>query len=81
METLPQNCEPKMKTDIKQRVQNLQLRWRKVVRHMLELSGNVENQLCDHLENLSFSLELDESTDIKDIAQLLFCIRFVLTDL
>ncbi|MEE6466774.1 hypothetical protein FKM82_007046 [Ascaphus truei] len=81
METLLENYESKVKNDILQKVQNLQLSRRTVVRRMLELSKNIEEQLLEQLKDcLCFSLALDESTDCTDTAQLIFWVRFVLSD-
>ncbi|MEE6499512.1 hypothetical protein FKM82_003469 [Ascaphus truei] len=81
METLLENYESKVKNDILQKVQNLQLSRRTVVRRVLELSKNIEEQLLEQLKDcLCFSLALDESTDCTDTAQLIFWVRFVLSN-
>ncbi|MEE6477089.1 hypothetical protein FKM82_011353 [Ascaphus truei] len=82
METLLENYESKVKNDILQKVQNLPLSRRAVVRRVLELSKNIEEQLLEQLKDcLCFSRALDESTDCTDTAQLLlFWVRFVLSD-
>ncbi|MEE6467468.1 hypothetical protein FKM82_007258 [Ascaphus truei] len=81
METLLENYESKVKNDILQKVQNLQLSCRAIVRRVLELSKNIEEQLLEQLKHcLCFSLALDDSTDCTDTAQLIFWVRFVLSD-
>ncbi|MEE6473814.1 hypothetical protein FKM82_010180 [Ascaphus truei] len=79
METLLKNCKSKVKNDIIQKVRNLQLSRRTVVRRVLELSKNIEEELLEQLKDC-FSLALDESTNCTDTAQLIFWVRFVLPD-
>jgi hypothetical protein len=82
METLLENYDSKVKNDILQKVQNLQLSHRTVICRGLELSKNVEEQLLEELKDcLHFSLALDESADLTDTAQLIFWVRFVFPDL
>ncbi|MEE6461541.1 hypothetical protein FKM82_001319 [Ascaphus truei] len=81
METLLENYELKVKNDILQKVQNLQLSRRTVVRRVRELAKNIEEQLLEQLKDcLCFSLALDESTDCTDTVQLIFWVRFVLSN-
>jgi FixJ family two-component response regulator len=54
METLLENYDAKVKNDILHKLQNLQLSRRTVVRRVLELSKNVEEQMLEQLKDFVF---------------------------
>lgn len=67
--------------DIKALINNLQLSRNSVVRRVEKLSLNLKEQLADDIDKcMCFSIQLDESTDISDTAQLLIFIRMVFDD-
>lgn len=71
----------KNKSEIVAVIQDLQLSRNTVMRRIEMMSGNVKEQLCNDIDRCScFSLQLDESTDISDTAQLLVFIRMVFED-
>jgi len=74
--------EMKNSAEILNRISNLQLSRRTFVRRISDISENLSCQLKGNLDNcLSYSLALDESTDICDVAQLCVWVRFVDEDL
>jgi len=82
METLLENYDSQAKSDIMQKVRNLQLSHQTVSRRIQDLSTDLEEQLRNQLKTCqAFSIALDESTDISDTAQIVFWIRFVSEDL
>ncbi len=48
-----------------------------VHRRIMELSSDIEKNVFDKLQNSEFALQVDESTDISNKAQLLTFIRFI----
>jgi len=68
----------KEKEAILSRISKLQLSRFTVSRRVTEISSDLESQLASKMSScLAFSLALDESTDIKDVAQLCIWVRFV----
>lgn len=71
----------KNKIEIKKAIRDLQLSRNTVMRRIEMMSKNVDEQLQrDLVQCVAFSLQLDESTDISDTAQLLIFIRMVFGD-
>lgn len=71
----------KNKTEIISAIQELQLSRNTVMRRIEKMSGNVKEQLYNDIKSCTcFSLQCDESTDIRDTAQLLVFIRMVFED-
>ena len=67
--------------EIKSAIEELQMSRNTVMRRIEKMSENVTHQLYRDFNNCSsFSLQLDESTDIKDAAQLVVFIRMVFED-
>lgn len=68
----------KNKSEILNAIKDLQLSRSTVTRRIEDMNKNVTRQLEDDIQSCrSFSLHLDESTDIVDTAQLLVFIRMV----
>ena len=60
----------------------MQLSCRTITRRNEDMSGNVTQQLEDHIQNCSFfSLQFDESTDDIDTARLIMFIRMIFSDI
>ena len=73
--------EFKNKKEIKATIQDLQLSRKTVTRRVEDISANLEQQLQkDTTDCVAFSLQLDESVDIGDTAQILIFIRMVFSD-
>ena len=71
----------KNKKEIKAVCEGLQLSRRTVTRRIEILNTDVQNQLLNRIEEcVGFSMQLDESTDITDTAQLLVFVRLVFDD-
>lgn len=71
----------KNKNEIKKAIHGLQLSRNTVMRRIETMSENINEQLQrDIVRCVAFSLQLDESTDITDTAQLLIFIRMVFED-
>lgn len=71
----------KNKNEIKKAIKDLQLSRNTVMRRIEMMSKNVNEQLQEDFDRcVSFSLQLDESTDVTDTAQLLVFIRMVFED-
>lgn len=71
----------KNKKEITAAIQNLQLSRNTVVRRMEKMCKNISEQLLKDVSDcVAFSLQLDESTDNSDTAQILVFIRMVFED-
>ena len=65
-------------TEILLRIRHMQLSRRTIVRRITDMSSDLVSQLKIQLiQSLGFSLDLDESTNICDVAQLCVWIRYV----
>ncbi|CAH2094824.1 unnamed protein product [Euphydryas editha] len=72
----------KNKDEIKKAIHGLQLSRNTVMRRIEKMSENINEKLQrDIVRCVAFSLQLDESTDITDTAQLIIFIRMVFEDL
>lgn len=81
METLLENYAEKTRKDLMQKVNNLQLSHQTVARRIEDIGKDLKNQLIKDLSDcVSFSLALDESTDVCDISQLILWVRYVTKD-
>ena len=71
----------KNKDEINAAIKNVQLSRNSVMRRIEKMSENIREQLYNDIKGCScFSLQLDESTDIRGTAQLLIYIRMVFQD-
>ena len=71
----------KNKSEITAAIQDLQLSRNTVMRRIEKMGGNLKEQLQNDINRCScISLQCDESTDIRDTAQLLVFIRLVFED-
>ncbi|PNF33192.1 hypothetical protein B7P43_G12810 [Cryptotermes secundus] len=62
-------------------IKGLQLCHKTVARQVEQISDNLESQIHQDLQSCEyFSLQLDESTDISDVAQLCVVVRIVFGD-
>ena len=69
------------KSEIKNAIKDLQLSRNTVMRRIEKMSENVADQLRNDFTKCEcFSLQLDESTDIRDAAQIVVFIRMVFND-
>ena len=69
------------KSEIKNAIKDLQLSRNTVMRKIEKMSENVADQLRNDFTKCEcFSLQLDESTDIRDAAQIVVFIRMVFND-
>lgn len=81
IETLCENWDQKQKTMLLDNVKKLPLSHQTVSRRVNEIGGELEANLKLDLEHCAaFSIALDETTDIKDEAQLIFFVRYFIDD-
>lgn len=77
--TLCTNFDEKMKINLLENVQQLPLSGQTISRRIHDLGTQIETKLKDDLQRChSFAVALDETTDISDISQLVFWVRFVI---
>lgn len=77
--TLSQNFDEKVKANLIENVRMLQISGQTISRRVHDLGTHIESKLKNDLQKChSFSLALDETTDIKDMSQLVFYVRYVI---
>lgn len=77
IETLCENSDEKSKSTLLENVKKLPLSHQTVSRRINEIGAHLEANLKRDLEQCdAFSIALDETTDIKDEAQLMFWVRY-----
>lgn len=76
--TLCTNLDEKMKEDLLDKVRLLPISGQTISRRVHDLSTHIETKLKNDLQKChSFSIALDETTDIRDMSQLIFWVRYV----
>lgn len=77
VETLCETLNEKLKTPLLDRIKKLPLSHQTVARRIGDISAKIEADLKSDLDQCdAFSLALDETTDILDMSQLLFWVRY-----
>lgn len=75
--TLCENWDDKVKTPLLNNMKTLSLSHQTISRRTNEIAADIEGNLKHDLEECkSFSVALDETTDISDMSQLLFWVRY-----
>lgn len=81
IETLCENWDEKQKRSLIEDVKKLPLSHQTVSRRVAEIGAELEADLKRDLDQCeAFSIALDETTDIKDEAQLMFWVRYFIDD-
>lgn len=77
--TLCSNFDEKVKLSLIDNVRQLPIGGQTISRRVHDLGEHIESKLCNDLQKChSFSLALDETTDIADVSQLVFWVRYVI---
>lgn len=80
IEILCENWDEKQRAQLLEKVKMLPVSHQTISRRINDIASDKEANLkCDLDQCKSFSLALDETTDIKDMSQLLFWIRYAVT--
>lgn len=81
IETICENWDAKQKTTLLNEVKKIPHSCPTISRRVIEIGSDLEANLKRDLEQcVAFSIALDETTDIKDDAQLLFWVRYFIDD-
>lgn len=81
IEILCENIEEETKTKILKQINCLALSHQTIARRIEDIANEMENSLKENLRTcLAFSLQTDESNDVRDISQLIFWVRFITTE-
>lgn len=76
--TLCANSDEKLKTPLFEKLKTLSLSHQTISRRIVDIGAEIEANLKSDLKDCeAFSVALDETTDISDISQLIFWVRYV----
>lgn len=76
--TLCENSDDKLKAPLLDKLKTLSLSHQTISRRVIDIGTEIEAKLKSDLEECeAFSVALDETTDISDISQLIFWVRYI----
>lgn len=76
--TLCENWDDKLKAPLLDKLKTLSLSHQTISRRVVDIGAEIEAKLKSELEECeAFSVALDETTDISDMSQLIFWVRYI----